>query len=74
MSAKGQDRTSPLQFSTTKDTPTVLASGPAAGRGEDALLIDASADIVAASGLTVDAGLIGASRCTVLESLGTTRA
>jgi hypothetical protein len=28
VSAKGQKRTSPLQFGETKETPTVLASGP----------------------------------------------
>ena len=36
---------------------------------EDALLIDASAHIVAARGLAIDAGLMGAARSAVLKGL-----
>ena len=41
---------------------------------EDPLLIDASAHITAGRSLAIDAGLMGATRRTVLESLGTTKA
>ena len=40
----------------------------------DPLLIDASANCAAGRSLAKDAGLMGATRRTVLESLGTTRA